>query len=215
MKHIVKQAEPAPFSIWKSTYPHAEYEDLRNEGCFPGAKTARIALRNSLLAEQHGLCCYCETRIDNGDFHVEHFKPKDRHRTPSFRPFQLVYDNLHASCRSVPGGVPEEYCGHKKSNFFDTQLVSPLETDCADHFKFDIDGHISGVDTRGRLTVTTLNLDCRQLVISRKYIIEDFEDLEDDADYETEIERHLDLTASVYGEFFSAIKYLHEAGKLH
>lgn len=215
MKHIVKQAEPTAFSIWKSTYPHAEYEDLRNEAGFPGAITARIALRDSLLAEQHGLCCYCETRIDNGDFHVEHFKPKDRHRTPSFRSLQLAYDNLHASCRRVPDGLTENCCGHKKSNYFDDQLVSPLEPDCANHFQYDVNGHITGVDIQGRLTVSALNLDSSQLVASRKHIIEYFEDIEDDADYAAEIERHLSLTKSVYGEFFSTIKYLHEAGKLH
>ncbi|MDE5959424.1 MAG: TIGR02646 family protein [Muribaculaceae bacterium] len=215
MKHIVKQAEPSAFSDWKSSYPNAEYEDLRDEAGFPGADAARLALRSSLIAEQHGLCCYCETRIDNGDFHVEHFRPKDRNRNPSFRPLQLVYDNLHACCRRVPNGINDDYCGHKKSNVFDAQLVSPLECDCSDHFQYDVNGHIAGVDQRGNLTVAILNLDSSQLVASRKRIIEYFEDLDDDADYAAEIEHHLNLTASIHGEFYSAIRYLHEAGKLH
>lgn len=215
MKHIVKLAEPSAFLNWKTSYPDAEYEDLRDEAGFPGADMARRALRSSLLAEQHGLCCYCETRIDSGDFHVEHFRPKDRNRIPSFRPLQLAYDNLHACCRKVPTGITDEYCGHKKNNVFDNRLVSPLEPNSTHHFEYDISGHITGVDERGNVTVSILNLDSSQLVASRKRIIEYFEDLEDDEDYIAEIERHLEITASVYGEFYSAVRELHEAGKLH
>lgn len=213
MKHIHKQSEPADFSNWKARYPAAEYEDLWNEAAYPGADAARTALRASLLAEQHGLCCYCETRIDSGDFHVEHFKPKDRNRVPSFRPLQLVYANLHACCRRTPKKVPDEYCGHKKGNIFDPNLISPLEPDCAVHFRYEVDGHIAGSDLRGGLTERILNLDCVQLAASRRKLIEDFEDM-DDEEYANEVAHHLDLSNAVHGEFYSAIKYLHEAGKL-
>lgn len=215
MKHIIKQAEPTAFVDWKSAYPTGEYEDLRDEMSFPGADMARVALRNSLLAEQHGLCCYCETRIDNGDFHIEHFRPKDRHRVPSFRHLQLSYNNLHACCRRVPVGVADEYCGHKKNNIFDERLVSPLEPDCANHFEYDINGNIMGCDERGNVTVSILNLNSSQLIASRKRLIEYFEDFEDDADYIAEVERHLDATSAVYGEFYSTVRELHNAGKLH
>ena len=214
MKHIVKQAEPADFSNWKSTYPEAEYEDLGNNDAFPGASNAKRALRSALLAEQHGLCCYCETRIDNGDFHVEHFRPKDRRRVPSFRPLQLEYSNLHACCRRIPAGISDEYCGHKKENEFDDRLVSPLEPDCEIHFTYDINGHIAGTDERGTETVRILNLDSVLLSTSRKRLIEEFEGF-DDEEYTAEIHRHLDADAAVYGEFYTTIRYLHEAGKLH
>ncbi len=214
MKQIIKHAEPTAFSNWKSSYPLAEYEDLNDERSFPGASAAKRALRMSLLSEQHGLCCYCETRIDSGDFHIEHFRPKDRHRIPSFRHLQLDYVNLHACCRKEPPGVIDDYCGHKKRNVFDDRLVSPLETDCDSHFQYDADGHITGVDERGILTVSILNLNSSLLIAKRKLIIEEFEDLNDE-DYTIEINRHLDLTASIYGEFYSTIKYLHERGKLH
>lgn len=211
MKAIEKTSEPEEFSLWKSTHPTAAYIDLGHDRLFPGAQRARWALRNTLLHEQKGLCCYCETRIDNGDFHVEHFRPKDSEMFPQL---QLAYDNLHACCRKTALGGVDEYCGHKKANVFDTDLISPLEPDCAVHFQYDMMGGVSGTDQRGNITIAILNLNSKLLVRSRKSLIEEFEDL-DDEDYLIEIAHHLDGTANPLGEFYTTIKYLHETSLLH
>ena len=210
MRKITKLTEPKEFSDWKSSYPAATYKDLGHDKLFPGAQTARWELRKSLLSEQKGLCCYCETRIDSGDFHVEHFRPKD----PAYFPhLQLDYGNLHACCRKSPCGGEEEYCGHKKGNNFHNDLVSPLEPDCASHFAYDLDGGIKGTDHRGEISVSLLNLDSVLLRRSRKGLIEEFEDIED-SDFEKEITLHLDSTSDPMGEFYSAIEFLYNSGLL-
>lgn len=211
MRHIEKSIEPKEFTDWKATHPDVVYSDLGRDKLYPGAQKARFALRDSLLAEQKGLCCYCETRIDNGDFHVEHFRPKDTHLFPEL---QLDYGNLHACCRKNPHGGDDEYCGHRKKNDFSDSLVSPLESDCSTHFIFDITGKVTGTDDRGKATVSILNLNSVLLTKSRKNLIEEFEDMDDET-FDSEIKRHLDSETYPLGEYYTAIEYLYTAGLLH
>lgn len=210
MIHISKQAEPEAFATWKATYPHALYKDLGRDRLFPGAQQARWALRASLVAEQKGLCCYCEARIDNGDFHVEHFRPKGHGLFPHL---QLEYGNMHACCRKSATGGDEEYCGHKKENTFSEQLVSPLEPDCESHFEYDLTGGISGTDERGTETVSLLNLDSTLLRRRREGLIQEFEDMDAD-EFDAEIALHIDRERVPLGEFLTAIEYLYDKGLL-
>lgn len=211
MRRIVKRNEPRDLRVWKRRHPEACYDDLSHDARFPGAARAKAALRRALLKEQRGLCCYCETLIDDGNFHVEHFRPKD----PRFFPhLQLSYDNLHACCHKIPCGGSEENCGHKKGNRFNENLVSPLEPDCESHFRYDLTGRIFPADQRGADTITMLNLNSALLRESRKALIEYFEDMDDDT-YDLEITLHLDPDAYPLGEFYTTIRSLHHAGLLH
>ena len=210
MKRIIKNAEPEDFVRWKATYPAARYVDLGNERSFPGAAVAKRALRASLKVEQKGLCCYCESKIVNNDFHIEHFRPKDPAQFPEL---QLEYSNLHASCHAEPIGGSDECCGHNKKNEFNNDLISPLEADCESHFEYDTMGGIKGIDRRGEETIRILHLDSSLLNASRKRLIEYFDDLEDD-DYDEEIARHLDETGATLGEFFTTIDFLHRRNLL-
>ena len=203
--------KPQEFSEWKKTYPNASYKDLGCDKKFPGAQKARWALRKYLVEEQRGLCCYCEMRIENGDYHVEHFLPKDKSLFPHL---QLEYFNLHACCRKNPIGGDNEYCGHKKGNIHEPKLISPLEEDCEDHFIYDMSGNIKSEEDRGRISISTLNLNSTLLQRSRKSLIEEFEDMEDDQ-YHKEIIIHLNSDADILGEFFTTIRYLHHRGLLH
>lgn len=211
MKYIEKSEEPAEFSKWKSDYPTATYTDLGRDGLFPGAQRARWSLREALLNEQKGLCCYCESLIADGDFHIEHFRPKDPDQFPEL---QLAYENLHACCRRQRCGGDDEHCGHKKANSFSVNLVSPLDPGCSSHFEYDMTGAIIGSDNDGVETVSLLRLDSALLTSSRKRLIEYFEDLDND-EYEEEIRRHLDPNAYPLGEFFTTIEYLHNRCLLH
>lgn len=210
MKHIEKQSEPDDFVRWKQKYPDATYSDLGRDKKYPGAQKARWCLRASLVNEQKGLCCYCETRIDNGDFHVEHFYPKAEGLFPAL---QLEYLNLHACCRKQASGGVDDYCGHKKANQFSPNLISPLMPDCSKHFQYDMAGGVVGVDVMGSETVSILNLNSILLQRSRKNLIEYFEDL-NDSEYSDEIARHLDPDANPLGEFYTTIEYLHEKNLL-
>lgn len=161
-------------------------------------------MRASLIAEQKGICCYCERDIQSGDYHIEHFRPKG---TGLFPGLQLEYSNLHASCGSSPTGDADEHCGHKKSNIFSNALISPLEPDCATHFSYDCAGGIMGIDNRGIETVKILNLNSGLLKRSRRGVIEYFEDLEE-LEFEQELQIHLDVSKYPISEFYSAIEYL-------
>lgn len=204
MKRIIKNAEPADFVQWKVAHPTARYADLRHERLFSGAANARNVLRAALIAEQKGLCCYCESKIVSRDFHIEHFRPKDPAKFPHL---QLEYSNLHASCHAEPIGGTDECCGHNKKNEFNNDLISPLEADCESHFEYDIMGGIKGIDRRGEETIRILHLDSSLLNASRKSLIEYFEDL-DDEEYNEEIARHLDETGISLGEYFTTIDFL-------
>lgn len=211
MKYFVKQDEPEEFADWKRINPTATYRDLGNDMLFPGAGKAKEALRNALAGEQRYLCCYCETRIDSGDFHIEHFKPKDPKMFPEL---QLSYDNLHASCHKSPVGSSDECCGHKKSNSFSHNLISPLDSDCESHFQYDLSGRILSSDLKGNETIRILNLNSLLLIRSRKALIEEFEDMDDD-EYLHEVTLHLDPAAWPLGEYYTTIKYLHNRRQLH
>lgn len=211
MKYIQKQAEPLLFTRWKAAHPDAKYSvDLSNVSD-AAARAAKTALKNSLLAEQKYICCYCECRISDANSHIEHFKPKDPTQFPHL---QLEYSNLFASCTKQPTGSPDEHCGHKKDNFYSSDLISPLEPDCSNHFAYKMDGTIEGTDVRGRLTVEKLHLDSALLDRQRKRLIDDFINIDDEAELQSEITEHLDTSKVVLGEFFTMVEYLHANGQL-
>lgn len=204
MKHIIKAVEPKKFTDWKAANPGATYKSHLCNIHDPEAVKAKKALKQSLLSEQHYICCYCECRISASDCHIEHFKPKG---IPAYAHLQLDYTNLHASCTRQPTGDADEHCGHRKGDSFSTDLVSPLEADCAAHFGYKLDGRITHTDHRGEVTVSMLQLDSALLNAQRKSLIDTFISL-DETDIPVEITAHLDKSRTAYGEFFTMIEYL-------
>lgn len=133
MKHIVKQVEPEAFSQWKARANQdwqPTYDDLAGE--------IKKAVKKVLEAEQGEICCYCERRLTDDDSHIEHFRPQsDLVVDP------LDFGNLLCSCQNqIKKGEPR-HCGNLKDDWFDQNLlVSPLEPDCENRFKFEGDGII-------------------------------------------------------------------------
>lgn len=196
MKHIIKTGEPASFTYWKRSNPTLRYDDL--------VGPPKQDLKNSLIAEQKHLCCYCERRITNADSHIEHFKPKGN---PLYQYLELDYNNLHTSCiKALSSGV-EPQCGHKKGDTFSGTLISPLEANCADFFWYTMDGHIHGVESRGKEAIAVYNLNSKVLVQQRKSLIDFFTSA---LSTETDIIDHLDDTKTFLGEFYTMIDYLHK-----
>lgn len=210
MKHFNKLAEPVQFTSWKAAHPGATYDgDLCSGNSV--AKRTKKALKDSLLAEQKYICCYCECAVTAANSHIEHFRPKDPVQFPHL---QLDYGNLFASCTKKPIGPPDEHCGHHKGNYFSTDLISPLEPDCSCHFTYKMDGSIVPCDDRGRVTKEKLHLDSELLNNQRKRLIDTFLDIDDEAEREAEITVHLDESVTHLGEFFTTIDYLHSNGQL-
>lgn len=127
-------------------------------------------LRESLVAEQRGLCCYCMCRItaDSSTMKIEHWQPRSNyaHR-------QLAYDNLLAACPGGGGQGPrDQHCDTRKGN-------RDLKFNPADpSFKIEIlidyrlDGTISSRDAEfnGQLD-DILGLNIAKLVNRRKSVL--------------------------------------------
>lgn len=135
-------------------------------------------LKEELIKEQYGLCCYCMKKIEWYNSHIEHFVPRsiahDR---------EMDYYNLLASCNGY--NEQAENCGHKKDNWYNEYLtVSPLTDLCEQIFKYTPDGRILSDDMRGKETIKELDLDSELLKRARKsaiYVSGFFdEDLDDD-----------------------------------
>lgn len=154
MKYISKHHEPQDFTAWKAANPTATYKKLGEE-----AAAVKQVLKNEILEEQGYICCYCERTIDSAHSHLEHFRPKDASWFPEL---QLEYTNLHASCNKYPTKTSPNICGVKKENAFSADLISPLESDCSTHFKYNLDGTIheaTAEDHRASYTISLLGLD--------------------------------------------------------
>lgn len=209
MKHISKSVEPMAFAQWKIANPQATYQDLSDRQ-FPGSIVAKADLKQALIVEQGGLCCYCECCIQSNNSHIEHFKPKG---DPLYADLQLDYSNLFASCGIRPLRALDEHCGHKKGCDYTIDLVSPLEADCSSHFTYQLDGTIGYTDARGNITIGILHLDSALLNRRRKSLIDYFLALEDD-ELQEEIASHLDVTRLPFGEFYTMIEFLFSNGNL-
>ena len=167
MRYIKKGEEPKRIVEWKAQ---------KNENWEPTwdalRGTEKTDLHDSLLREQGYICCYCQLRIAKENSHIEHLKP--RHKYPDLA---LEYTNLLTSCqrqRSLP-----EHCGYHKDDWYDEKLmVSPLQENCADFFKYTESGEILPIDdpekqAAAATTIERLGLNLSQLRASRRKVIED------------------------------------------
>ena len=105
MRAITKGREPASLTAHRQT-PYANYANYQGKD----------ELRNALVTEQRGLCCYCMGRIraHSAAMKIEHWRCQSHnlHR-------QLDYQNLLASCQGRirrTGGSPThlQHCDTKK-----------------------------------------------------------------------------------------------------
>jgi len=212
MKHILKGSEPLEFTNWKK---QDKMFQRGNPKWNRVPSSIKDNIRASLKEEQGYICCYCERKINESDYHIEHFKPKDRNRFPEL---QLSFDNLICSCQlELEKGEPR-HCGNSKGSWFDDELlISPLDSNCEAQFIYTGDGHIKPSDNNSSSAVTTiekLNLDIDKLVDLRRKAIEPFidENLNDD-DLRNFVNGYLaekEDNSGKYNEFFTTIKYLFE-----
>lgn len=170
MKYIKKYQEPEQFTAWKA---------LKNEDWQPSwgnlQQPEKPIVHDSLLKKQGYICCYCGMRITRETSHIEHLKPRTKY------PYlALDYTNLIASCQGEseePPPVPI-HCGHKKRCWYDEDLmVSPLEINCADFFKYTGAGEIQPTDDESKkaaaeMTIDKLGLNIDKLKNMRRIVID-------------------------------------------
>ncbi len=168
MKYIDKTTpEPDRFIRWKKRNKRAGWND------FSGGSEYR-EVKEQLIGEQLWMCCYCEVILSLNDCHVEHLKPKSVYPQNMF-----AYENLLASCNR------KKSCGGKKNNWYDSNMVSPLNEDCQQRFTYTHEGMIIPSDEKDTLaleTIEQLGLNCFKLKNQRKSIITAVENVENDPD---------------------------------
>jgi uncharacterized protein (TIGR02646 family) len=167
MIRIIKNPEPDWLLKRKR---HASPRGKRSFSYDDLSDRERILLREALIEEQGGLCCYCGRRIDTDNSHNEHFRPQS-----SYPDLAVNYENLHASCIRETKLNDILHCGHgKKDKFDETRCVSPLECDCEERFLYTLEGEIlpkDKNDEKAKYMIELLKLNAGPLLGRRKTVL--------------------------------------------
>lgn len=163
MRTIQKGPEPATLTQHRQQ-PHANYDNYAD----------KAALRQALVAEQRGLCCYCQSRIrpTPEGMKIEHWQCQADHPGR-----QLDFRNLHGAClggHSQP--EREQHCDTRKGNnglcFSVCDSAHPIER----QIRFLGDGKISADDVAiDECINAVLNLNLPRLVSNRKAVLSAFQ----------------------------------------
>lgn len=195
MKYIKKHQEPRQFSAWK-----ADQRRSRRLSWNRFRSPLKAEVHRSLLREQGYICCYCESRVQVNDSHIEHFRPRS-----TYPDLALDYENLHCSCLQDLEPSQPRHCGHEKGSWFDERLISPLQSDCEKRFSFTPRGEIyarSSSDLAAQMTIRKLSLDSRKLDRLRRAAVNALLDVP-----RREVERLLvQRSDGTFTEYFTTIK---------
>lgn len=159
MRYLARGPEPESWTDFKRHNKHKRYGDLQTTA---EGRLVRREMREHLVSSQQGLCAYCCARItaEKTSSLIEHIKPRC-----SFPNETMEYSNLVASC------AKNDSCGNAKNDRYDNTFVSPLQSDCAEHFRFYPDGTVEGVNG-GEATCELLQLNCYRLREARRALLE-------------------------------------------
>ena len=158
MRAITKGPEPASLTAHRKT-PHSDYDNY----------APKDELRNALVTEQRGLCCYCMGRIDPepASMKIEHWMCQQHYQGE-----QLEYRNLLGACLGGHGKPARlQHCDTRKGD-------SDLEWNPADpahhiqtRIRYEPDGSIRSDDPEfcGQLN-DVLNLNLPVLKNNRKAV---------------------------------------------
>ncbi len=195
MRYIKKGKEPDYMLAWKQDCADVGNEPLYKEFSY------KEKLNDELRGMQHGICCYCQRRIDHfqGELlygsHNEHLYPENRENDEMSRKFQMDFQNIYACCIDSRGHKKMEkrlrYCGEAKENNIIPHLIQ--ERKCSDYFRYNILGEIipngsynkweeyekREVELKGKILeafkcIKVLNLNCITLVIHRNQVLQPF-----------------------------------------
>ena len=168
MRYIHKGEEPTGFSQWKGQKNEEwtpTWDDLRTP--------QKPMVHDALLQEQGYICCYCGRRITRDTSHIEHLKPRK-----TYPNLALEYTNLLASCQRERERREPLHCGSKKDDWYDEHLmVSPVDANCAEFFRYTDDGQILATEvtekkSAAQTTIDKLGLDIDKLNAMRRAAIE-------------------------------------------
>lgn len=198
MKRVLKSNEPATLIEFRAAEPTATWDDMRRDAFHNGRQAAKDCLEQS-IADQNGLCAYCECKIDPQKPHrcrVEHFHPKSDISTAYN--WNLDWQNMIAACN---GGETDEApdtplpdnltCDAYKNHLVNTGrltcdvekgMINPLDLPAfpnvftlnkgTGHFRPDLSAcRQAGVNAcKLQHTINVLNLNCNRLARSRRAV---------------------------------------------
>ena len=158
MRAIAKKREPASLTKQRLT----QYSDYDNYA-------DKDALRDALVSEQRGLCCYCMGRIRNDEMKVEHWKCQSRYPSE-----QLNYRNLLAACLGEEGKPRDlQHCDTRKGD--DDLKWNPADSSHSieTRIRYEADGAIRSDDSRFDAELTqVLNLNHPMLKNIRQGVLD-------------------------------------------
>lgn len=179
MKKIDKGAPPEWFEIWKKDFKKANGREAHYKNDFSSddsdGKKRRQKMRSQLIEEQGHICCYCMKRILLDKSHIEHFWPK-----AYFPQIDLEYNNMFASCNGVGIISADEYCGHKKEDWWNENMIPPTKLEIETVFRYSVDGKIHSVPRKPTTDIAQemiihMGLDSFHLERNRREAIENSE----------------------------------------
>ena len=155
MKYIHKSSPPEELREWFHGQP---VEDGRRINCGYDDMPSNVknAVKERLLHDQGGLCCYTGVPIDLENSHIEHFKPQSLCTDHE----DVDYANLLAAHPSASANRCQ-FGAHAKDDWYDEQLlISPLHRRCETRFRFDQSGGIASRDGKDAAALETLEHLC-------------------------------------------------------
>ena len=160
MRAIAKGHEPASLTAHRST-PFSDY----------GNYAAKDGLRQALVTEQRGLCCYCMGRIrsEPASMKIEHWRCH-----ANYPDEQLAYGNLLGACLGGQGQPNfRQHCDTKKGNtdlrWNPAEPLHYIET----RVRYESDGAVRSddADFDGQIN-DVLNLNLPRLKNNRKSLLD-------------------------------------------
>jgi uncharacterized protein (TIGR02646 family) len=160
LRAITKNAEPPTLTAHRQI-SYCDYDNYQD----------KVALRQALVTEQRGLCCYCMGRIRNEPTNV---KIEHWHCQSLYPEEQLNYRNLLGACQGGTGQPSHfQHCDTKKGD----RDLKWNPADPAHHIesrlRYDPDGSIrSGEPDFDRQLSDVLNLNLPKLKNNRKGVLD-------------------------------------------
>ncbi len=159
MRSIAKGREPRSLTLHR-LLPHATYANYQD----------KAELRNFLVQEQRGLCCYCMRRIRSDDRRttVEHWHPQSLYPNE-----QLDYHNLLAACSGKTDGCL--HCDASKANKNLSRNPGDSQHEVEKIIRYKPNGEVASNDTHFDAELTAvLKLNLPFFVNNRKAMLDGF-----------------------------------------
>lgn len=171
MKRITKKQPPQELIAWTHSNKINEDGSAASWNYDSMEAPLKEVVKQSLIEEQGGLCCYTGLRITKTTSHIEHLKPQEKCENHE----DTEYANLLAA---YPSPNPKQECTfgavHKKNWYAPDLFIDPLRADCEIRLRYRDSGEVVPDklnDTAAMETIKRLNLNDKELVLKRKQAI--------------------------------------------